>query len=321
MTSEEKPSQSKPPSAITKFMSKHSKEIAAIAQVALPKLIRYSRKAHASYKKIPKDYVHFLFGFIVCFFGGVYPVLFAAIEAARHGGLANAVKSLSDLADEALIIIEASKKDDELDEDGDGIADVDEISAARFVVRKTNLVVRKINPEKVNAAIGVIYKVWMAVLACLSVKFARTVAFAESICDFIRKPTYRFVIPPILAIIPVEYHRWVPVLVNWATKSVSITIAFYLKSVSSALTSALTGALLMTRALMTMAAKNDWDFGGLLPKDHKDTMIDEYASYVIAFLGFRFQWQMNFDVPFPFNVILFPLEVTEWVLRNKLVKR
>ncbi len=77
-------------------------------------------------------------------------MLFAAIEAARHGGLANAIKSLNDLADEALIIIEASKKDDELDEDGDGIADVDEISAARFVVRKTNLVVRKINPEKVS---------------------------------------------------------------------------------------------------------------------------------------------------------------------------
>ncbi len=86
--------------------------------MALPYVITYSKKAHAIYLKLPHDYIELLTGIVFCFMGGFYPALFAAIEAARFGGLETVKNSLADLADEALKIIEASKKDDKEDKDG-----------------------------------------------------------------------------------------------------------------------------------------------------------------------------------------------------------
>ena len=80
----------------------------------------------------------------------MYPALFAAFEAARHGGAKQVQEALNDLADEAMIIIEASKKDDDLDLDNDGIKDVDAIDSKKYAVRKAKLVMKKINPEKVS---------------------------------------------------------------------------------------------------------------------------------------------------------------------------
>ena len=55
-----------------------------------------------------------------------------------------------DLSDEAMKVIEASKKDDDLDEDKDGKKDVDQIDAKALLLRKTNLVLTKMNPQKVR---------------------------------------------------------------------------------------------------------------------------------------------------------------------------
>ena len=58
-----------------------------------------------------------------------------------------------------MVIIEENKKDNATDADGDGVSDVDEISNREFIKRKTTLVLRKIDPEKVNDALSSLYKV------------------------------------------------------------------------------------------------------------------------------------------------------------------
>jgi len=57
---------------------------------------------------------------------------------------------LKDLADEASEIIEASKKDDNADDDKDGTSDVAQLDAKALLVRKANLVATKMNPQKVR---------------------------------------------------------------------------------------------------------------------------------------------------------------------------
>ena len=96
--------------------------------------------------------------------------------------------SLQALSEEALIILEESKKDDEKDDDGDGVPDVEQISQSEFLKRKTLLVLRKMNPEKVDKALAAMYKVWMSVVAVLSVEFARTISMAMAIADFLQHP-------------------------------------------------------------------------------------------------------------------------------------
>ena len=211
----------------------------------------------------------------------------------------------SSLADEALIIVEESKKDDEVDADGDGKADVKQIGNREYALRKTRLVMAKMNPEKVDSAVASIYKVWLAVAAVLNIQFARTINMALGIAEFINKPVDRFLRPTIQIIVPDEYDRWVPVVLSWITKSIAMSVAWYIQTVISAATSAMQGGLQMARALMRMGRKRGVKF---LPADH-ETYIDEVAAYIFAGLGFYFQFSLHFDVPFPFNWLLWPFEL------------
>ena len=135
---------------VMKKLEANAKPLIAFFTGITPHIITVCGKAYSLYKTLPEDQLQFLMGAIICFFGGVYPALFAAIEAAKHGGLATVGTALSALAEEATIIIEASKKDDDADDDKDGKKDVDQVDAKRLLIRKANLVATKMNPEKVR---------------------------------------------------------------------------------------------------------------------------------------------------------------------------
>eukprot|EP00567_Pseudictyota_dubia_P012265 CAMPEP_0197441710 /NCGR_PEP_ID=MMETSP1175-20131217/7920_1 /TAXON_ID=1003142 /ORGANISM="Triceratium dubium, Strain CCMP147" /LENGTH=332 /DNA_ID=CAMNT_0042972035 /DNA_START=105 /DNA_END=1103 /DNA_ORIENTATION=+ len=282
------------------------------ATFAFPYVVAFCRTAHSIYVKLPHDETEFLIGAIFCFFGGIYPTLFAAIIAAEHGGRQTLMEAISALTEEATKIVEASKKDDELDEDGDGTKDVDQITGKELLMRKAKLVMVKMNPDKVNDAMASMYKVWLSVAAVLTVQFARTIAVALSIADFIKKPVDHYIAPVIQAATPDEYDKWVPVMLGWLAKSIAMSIAWYIEAIRSAFTSALKGGLMMSRALMKIARKKGLTF---VPEKEEDTNLDEITSYVFAGLGFYFQFKLGFDISFPFNIILAPFELAEYWIR------
>ena len=47
---------------------------------AIPHIIKFSRAVYSFYKKLPILYVTLIIGFVMCFFGGIYPTLFAALQ-------------------------------------------------------------------------------------------------------------------------------------------------------------------------------------------------------------------------------------------------
>jgi hypothetical protein len=192
-----------------------AKPVIGFLTFLIPQLITNGQKARELYNKLPQNVINFFIGFVFCFFGGLYPVLFAAVQAAEYGGRATVMDALKDLSDEANGIIGASKKDDKLDEDNDGIADVDQIAAKELVHRKTMLVLRKMNPEKVDRALNSMYRVWLSVAAVLTIEFAKTIALALSISDYMKQPVTRFVAPTVQLAVPDEYRKWVPVILGW----------------------------------------------------------------------------------------------------------
>ena len=103
----------------------------------------------------------FGYGTVVCFFGGTFPTLFAAIQAAEYGGRRKVLDAVHDLSDEAMIIIEESKKDDLIDIDGNGKQDVKEMTGVQLLKRKTLLVLQKMDPERIDNAVASIYKVYV----------------------------------------------------------------------------------------------------------------------------------------------------------------
>lgn len=92
---------------------------------------------------------------------GTFPTLFAALQAAEYGGRKTVLNAVNDLADEALVILHEVKKDDQIDNDEDGKKDVESLSGMQLLNRKTLLVLKKMNPEKIDKAIGSIYKVYV----------------------------------------------------------------------------------------------------------------------------------------------------------------
>ena len=297
-----------------------AKPVVAALSFLLPAIIFGCSKAWAVYKAMPKNAVKFWTGFVFCFFGGLYPVTFAAVQAAEHGGCNKVVEALSLLSNEAITVLEESKKDDKKDDDKDGIEDVKQIDGTNYALHKFNLVMTKIDPQKVDDAIASLYTVWIAVIAVLMVQFARTISLALSISDFIKRPVDRFVTPTIEMATPTQYKRWVPVVLGWLIKSIAMSIAWSIQTVISAVTSALTGGQMMGSAFYDFCLYRKWTLGGMIPPNQADSFLDEGLMYLFAALGIYVQFKMQFDMPFPFNLILWPLELFEYYLRWTITK-
>lgn len=297
---------------VMKMAVQYVKPIMSAITTVIPIVIDYSQKLWGIYESLPEDQLQAILGFVLCFFGGLYPVLFAAMEAAKHGGMETLVTALKELSEEAMVIIEENKKDDDVDADNDGTKDVDQLNNRQLIMRKFNLVIVKMNPEKMNHAFSCVYKVWLSVIAVLAHKFAKTIALACSISDFVRKPVQKYCVSIIQTVVPDQYKKWVPTLCTWFITSVAMSFAYFLQSIITAFTSSLTGSVMLASALLRIARKKGLKF---VPKDLKDTYIDEVLAYGFAIAGFSFQFKLGFDVSFPFNILLFPFEIFELVLR------
>jgi hypothetical protein len=311
-----------------KHLSNAAKALQAVAKpavaaltVVIPFLITTTKKMNDEFQKLPQNAMLFVYGIVFCFFGGTFPTLFAALQAAEYGGRKEVWEALMLLADEATIIIDESKKDDSADEDKDGKKDVDQISGTDFLARKTKLVLRKMNPDKIDKAISSLYRVWLAVAAVLSIQFARTISMALVIAEFLEKPAGRFIAPTLQLAIPDEYDRWVPVVLGWIAKGIAMSIAWYIQSVISAVASALKGGLMMARAFYQFCIYRELKLFGLIPDDHTKSVVDEMLSYIFAGLGFYFQFRAGFKLPFPFNVVLWPFNWAEYYIRWSLIKK
>jgi hypothetical protein len=120
-------------------------------------------------------------------------------------------------------VSEANKADALKDEDGNGIADVDELDATRFFLRKVNLMLVSVNPETLSEATKYVpflfcscfscpihplyiltdsnhnthshlYMAAVAIVAALKLRFARAVALGNSLGDIAADPAKRFVV-------------------------------------------------------------------------------------------------------------------------------
>ena len=103
-------------------------------------------------------------------------------------------------------------------------------------------------------------------------------------------------------------------------KAIGMSIAWYIAAIRAAFASALKGGLMMSRALYQELIERKIDLGGLIPMDHSKSNIDELMSYGFAFLGFYFQYKCGFTVPFPLSLLLFPVNIAEYMIRWSITK-
>ena len=176
--------------------------------VLIPMVVKIGNNLNVIWNKLDDRIVKSILGVAFCFFGGMYPMVFAGVQAAEQAGRALVMESIRELSTEASRIVTESKKDDDRTEIG-------KLSTQEYAKHKTLFVLQKMNPDKVNKALQSIWKVWFAVISVLVVKFARTIQTANSISEFLKKPTDHYAKPVAVAMIPPEYRQWIPVLLHW----------------------------------------------------------------------------------------------------------
>mmetsp|Transcript_5303 Transcript_5303/g.12664 ORF Transcript_5303/g.12664 Transcript_5303/m.12664 type:complete len:345 (-) Transcript_5303:49-1083(-) len=288
-----------------------------VAVNVVPFALRCSAAAQKGWTALqpyhPEHMVEALVGFIICFFGGTFLTLIAAIEAYRMVGWTASLKAGRVLWKNAELAIAASKADDSEDLDGDGQSDVKQLLDAGKVKevarRKMSVVMIAVNPEEVADALVAVNSGFMAVVATLKLEFAKAITLGNAIGDTIEPTVLRFTEPVAKAAVPEPYHKWVRPTIKYSCKGFAVSIAWTIQRVISAFHSAIRGGLMCSRGVLHYLGKV-----GVLKLDDKDTYLDEIVGFVLAFLGFSVQFQWGFSLPFPLNLLLLPFSILEWLL-------
>lgn len=123
------------------------------------------------------------------------------------------------------------------------------------------------------------------------------------------KPVHQYLVPKLEKLVPAEYKQWVKPSIDSVIKASAISFAWTLQRILSAVHSALRGGLMCSRNVIEYLGKL-----GVAHINHEETVLDEVAGYALAALGLYFQLSSGFRLPFPLNIILFPLSMVEYLL-------
>jgi len=275
-------------------------------QIAMPYIVKGLSTVSEYYFKLPENARYAVIGFVMCFFGGVFPATIAAYEAWKMCGGEEAIEDAKKLYHEFDKARIASAKDDLKDDDGDGVPDVDEISAEQLLQRKAGVVMAAVNPEKFSAAMTNLWTGWIGVLAVLKVQFAKAVTLGAAIGQVLYKTTSVFVLPIVNPMVDEDKQKWVPVVLRWICKAIAISIAWWVQRVISAFHSAIRGGLMFSRGILYLLNEK-----GIIKFDDETSYLDEIVGYSLAAVGFLFQFWSGFSLFFPLNIVLLPVRIVE----------
>jgi len=112
-----------------------------------------------------------------------------------------------------------------------------------------------------------------------------------------------------MQVVPVDYRKWVPVIVKYACRSIAVSIAWFIQRVMSAFYSAFRGASFFARGALRFAGRN----GYVAPFDEGSILVTAVVT-AVALTGFWWQLSSGFSLPFPLNVLMFPFTLLEYWL-------
>lgn len=215
-----------------------------------------------------------LIGFILCFFGGSFLTLIAAVEAYRMVGYETTLQCLKDLYDDFNKFLAANKEDDSRDDNNDGIPDAQQVSPQQLITRKTMLFLKTVDPKRISSALTGINAGFLAVCATLKLQFAKAITLGSAIGSILQKPAHKYVIPLLKDALPEDFKKWAEPVVDYAISSFAISLAWFIQRVLSAFHSALRGGLMFSRNIMEYLSEMKY-----VEIDHEKSNLDEIAGY------------------------------------------
>jgi hypothetical protein len=279
-------------------------------RTVLPPTVSFVKGVINFYRILPLDAIMIQIGLVYSFAGGYYPTLFSSLQAAEQCGWRVMLAAIDELTEEAIKVIDA--------------IDVSSRSLPRkdLFLYQTNIVLKTVDPMKINQAAAALYTTWLGISAVLQREYARTITLSLTLAHYFEKITHWVLEPPVRLCMAEDYHKWIPVIIGWACKGLAMNIAWRIQRVLTAATSAMTGGLMVARASFRLLARKKVRLFGLIPESAETdaTMLDEILGFMIAGLGFytqidaQYKNAFSFKVPFPLSLVTWPFDWAEkWI--------
>ncbi|KAK7194886.1 hypothetical protein NESM_000410100 [Novymonas esmeraldas] len=293
-----------------------ARHAASQAAVALDKVSPYLASAagcasaareHAARFKLD-EFSPMLLGLALCFFGGAYTMLIAVVETVRLLCWEDLKSSYHVLRHNYDVAAEQNRKDNLVDADGNGVADVAEMQHTELLSHKAALFFKSVDVEAVQMATRTIGTAAMSVIAALRVRFARSLALGGSLASMAME--YVPLEAALADALPAEHKKWAGVVTSAAVSAVAMTLATLLWGAIGMVHCCLRGSDMFVQHAVHMAKER-----GLLEDDMTlDSPKAKVLVAVVASMGFLWQLTHSQAHPFPINVALLPFTVAEYVL-------
>lgn len=281
----------------------------SVVKAVIPPVLTVVQHVFGFYQALPRDAIIAQIGLVYCFAGGYYPTLFSSLQAARQCGWDVMTEAIQDLTDEAIKVIDAS-------------ADIrwDHLDRKNQFLRQANIVLKTVDPVRINQAMGALYTTWLGVSAVLEREYARVISLSLTLAYYFELVAHWVLEPPVKYVVHEDYHKWVPVVIGWGAKAAAMNIAWRIQRVLTASTSAMTGGIMFARALLRMAHKRGITLFGWIDETGQESPLDEIIGFAVAALGFwtqievQYKNNFSFEVPFPLSLITWPFDWLEkWI--------
>ena len=183
-------------------------------------------------------------------------------------------------------------------------------------------------------------------IATLKLQFAKTITLGSSISKGLETHLQPLLLPTMKSLLPRRHRKWAQLALSLSFKSIAISIAWSIRRVISCYHSAIRGGLLCSKNILLYlrcmgylsdnnnksSSSSDADAssrssgGGVGDSKHDDDgsknaiglnallQIEFVLGYLLALCGIVFQLSFGFSLPFPLNVILFPITIIEYIL-------
>ena len=140
----------------------------------------------------------------------------------------------------------------------------------------------------------------------------------------IKLPATRMLSSPILSILGPSLKHWCTSLIEMSLIVTCIILAWIFQTVISAFYASVRGGKLFAQGLFGIIVEQARMGVIICPGiigtdfDPNDSVLDEIVGFLIAAQGFFFQLTQGFILPFPFNLVLLPLSIVEWLIRSQM---
>lgn len=259
-----------------------------------------------------------VFGLFLCFYGGQFPALLAAMIAVRQSGqwpkLQAGFKEIVDQLKKAIEIL----KDDEvvkmLDTDKDGKVDFSEIAKGfkengkGLIAEVTPLVLKKVDPTILNESITSVWAITIQVSVTLQSAFARQIALGMRIGDIASGGLKHFVVPAVSKNLNKEHKVWADWGFALAAKAVGVVVAMFLSKLVGGFHSALQGGEYVAKGIVKFGKAH-----GVI-QEGNTADINMGLMYFFGLSGFWWQLKNGFGMNVLFKLILAPFLLAEWTV-------